>query len=35
MNELIWLIPAGVLTVGLVLLVVKAKRKQSENNTHL
>ena len=28
MSEYIWLVPAAVLTVGLIVLVVKARRKQ-------
>ena len=30
MSELLWLIPVVVLTLGLLLLVVKARRKQGE-----
>ena len=28
MNEYVWLVPAAVLTVGLIVLVAKARRKQ-------
>ena len=30
MSEFLWLIPAAVLTLGLVLLVVKVRRKQGD-----
>ena len=35
MSDYVWLIPAAVLTVGLVGLVVRARRKQREKDTYL